>query len=251
MALKHVQQTYDALGAEDPLYAVLSFPGKQGNRWDPEVFFQRGENEIRQVLADLQERGVSLQRNHALDFGCGVGRLSQALANHFEQVDGVDISHTMVKAANDFNRHGDRCTYHVNTAPDLSLFPDERFDFIYSNITLQHIPPEASEAYIRDFFRVLKPGGVALFQVPSGRRRSSNRLAVAWYRFRSGTLRRTWKRLRGKPPVEIHSVHRERVLEIIQTSGGRLLDSWREGSVRRKRTSWFYLVTTATPVVTS
>jgi SAM-dependent methyltransferase len=247
MALKHVQRTYDALGAEDPLYAVLSFPGKQGNRWDPDAFFQRGEKEIRLVLADLDERGVDLQRQRALDFGCGVGRLTQALANHFEQVDGVDISHSMVEAANGYNRHGERCAYHVNTAPDLSLFPDARFDFIYSNITLQHIPPEASEAYIHDFFRVLKSGGIALFQVPSGRRRSGNGLAAAWYRFRSGTLRRAWKRLRGKPPVEIHSVHRERVLEIIQSSGGRLLDSWQEGSVRRKRTSWFYLAATAMP----
>jgi SAM-dependent methyltransferase len=248
VALKHVQQTYDALGAEDPLYAVLSFPGKEGNRWDPEVFFQRGEVEIDAVLADLKDRGVELNHQRALDFGCGVGRLTQALAKHFERVDGVDISRTMVQAAGEYNRHGDRCAYHVNTKPDLSLFGDGVFDFIYSNITLQHIPPEASEAYIREFFRVLRPGGVALFQVPSGRRRSSHGLAAAWYRFRSGTLRRAWKRLRGKPPVEIHSVHRDRVLELIAGSGGQLLDSWQEGSVRRKRTSWFYLASrTPTP----
>jgi SAM-dependent methyltransferase len=245
MALKHVQQTYDALGADDPLYAVLSFPGKQGNRWDPEVFFNRGEKEIDAVLADLEARGVVVARRRALDFGCGVGRLTQALARHFEHVDGVDISRTMVEAANGYNRHGDRCNYHVNTVPDLSLFDNGAFDFVYSNITLQHIPPEASEGYIQEFFRVLAPGGIALFQVPSGRRRSTNGLAVAWYRFRSGTLRRAWKRLRGKPPVEIHSVHRERVLELIDQSGGRLLDSWQEGSVRRKRTSWFYLATVA------
>ena len=249
MALKHVQRTYDALGAEDPLYAVLSFPGKQGNRWDPEVFFQRGEREINEVLADLEQRGIQLRRQRALDFGCGVGRLTQALADHFERADGVDISHTMVQAAREYNRHGESCNYHVNTEPDLSLFGDGQFDFVYSNITLQHIPPEASESYIRDFFRVLRPGGITLFQVPSGRRRPNSGLAAAWYRFRSGTLRRAWKRLRGKPPVEIHSVHRERVLELIETSGGRVLDSWQEGSVRRKRTSWFYLATTATPGV--
>lgn len=247
MALKHVQQTYDDLGADDPLYAVLSFPGKQGNRWDPGVFFQRGENEINLVLTDLKDRGIELRWGRALDFGCGVGRLTQALANHFEQVDGVDISRTMVQAADDYNRHGDRCTYHVNTAPDLSLFPDGCFDFVYSNITLQHIPPEASEGYIRGFIRVLKPGGISLFQVPSGRKRSTHGLAVAWHRFRSGTLRRAWKRLRGKPPVEIHSVHRDRVLELIGASGGRVLDSWQEGSVRRKRTSWFYLTTRPVP----
>ncbi len=243
MGLKHVQKTYDALGAEDPLWAVLSFPEHKGNRWDPEAFFARGRAEIDAALEELDRRGVRPSTDRALDFGCGVGRLSQALAERFEAVDGVDISRTMVERARDFNRHGERCRYHVNTVPDLALFGDATFDFIYSNITLQHIPPEASEAYIGEFVRLLTPGGLALFQVPSGPRLAPGGLGAAWYRFRSGPLRRAWKRLRGKPPVEIHYVNRERVLELLEGAGGRVVDAWQEGSVRRKRVSWFYLVT--------
>lgn len=243
MALKHVQETYDALGAKDPLYAVLSFPGMEGNRWDPEAFFARGRDEIDTMLAKLADQGRSPKTGRALDFGCGVGRLSQALATHFDQVDGVDISTSMIAAARDFNRFGERCHYHVNTTADLSLFPEKTFDFIYSNITLQHIPPEASECYIGEFIRILKPGGLALFQVPSGPRRPRSGPLAAWNRFRSGPLRRTWKRLRGKAPVEFHSVHRDRVIELVDGAGGQVLERWRDGFTRRSRESYFYLAT--------
>ena len=43
-----------------------------------------------------------------------------------------------------------------------------RFDFIYSNIVLQHIPREAQFGYVREFGRILKPGGIAVFQTPAG-----------------------------------------------------------------------------------
>jgi SAM-dependent methyltransferase len=242
MALRHVQKTYDELGASDPLWAVLSFPEAKGNRWDPEVFFARGRDEIERTVAGLARRGVELRQGRALDFGCGVGRLTQALAMHFETVDGVDISASMIEGARRFNQFGERCRYHVNTVADLALFESGQYDFIYSNITLQHIPPEASERYIVEFVRLLRPGGIALFQVPDGPLIEPGTLAHAWYRLRSGPLRRGWKRLRGKAPVEIHHVNQARVRQLITGAGGTVRDSWQEGSVRRRRVSRFYLV---------
>ena len=165
---RHLQETWDALGAEDPLWAVLSAPGTRGNRWNPEEFFATGEAEIAGLFDDLTARGVAVQHGRALDFGCGVGRLTQALAARFDRVDGVDIAPSMVAAARRFNRHGERCTYHVNDTPDLSLFRDGIFDFIYSRITLQHIPPEFTKRYLVEFARILSTGGVAVVHVPAG-----------------------------------------------------------------------------------
>jgi hypothetical protein len=58
----------------------------------------------------------------------------------------------------------------VNARPDLAVLPSLSFDFIYSDIALQHIPPDQSRAYIAEFMRVLKPGGLAVFQLTAEHR---------------------------------------------------------------------------------
>lgn len=117
------------------------------------------------MLAQVSSLGIELGGQRALDFGCGVGRLTQALAQHVDEVDGVDISPSMVAHAQQLNRWPHKCRYHVNCRSDLQVFPDDHFDFIYSSITLQHIEPSFAKLYIREFIRVLRPKGVAVFQV--------------------------------------------------------------------------------------
>lgn len=240
MALKHVQKTYDELGRSDPLYAVLSFREARNNRWNPEEFFARGRREISNALDHLSELGHDVDRGRAMDFGCGVGRLTQALCGEFQEAVGIDISSSMIKAAFGFNQFGERCTYLVNTTADLAQLDDSRFDFIYSNIALQHTPPETSTRYIAEFFRILKPGGVAVFQIPSGPRHEPGSVGAWLYSIRRGPLRRFWKRIRGKPPVEIHYLNQAIVENIIHSAGGRLLEARQDGSVRRSRVSMFY-----------
>ena len=240
MALKHVRKTYEKLGESDPLYAVLSFREARGNKWDPDAFFERGRKEIETTIRQLGELGLEPANGRALDFGCGVGRLTQALCEHFDEVTGVDISSSMVAAAERYNRHSGRCHYLVNTSDDLAQLDDATFDFIYSNIALQHSPPDAARRYIAEFFRLLKPGGIARFQMPSGPRHDPGTWSEKLYALRRGPLRRLWKRLRGKAPVEIHYLNRGVVEEIIARSGGRLVDVRVDGSVRRSRISLMY-----------
>ena len=73
----------------------------------------------------------------------------------------------MIERANTLNQFADRCRYHVNDRDDLALFPDGVFDLIYSDIVLQHIAPEFGAGYVQEFARVLAPGGVVVFQLPS------------------------------------------------------------------------------------
>ena len=47
---------------------------------------------IDQLLGWLRELHVQVRPGRALDFGCGVGRLTQALAGKFSECDGVDIA---------------------------------------------------------------------------------------------------------------------------------------------------------------
>jgi len=138
-----------------------------GNRWDIDAFFENGVPTIDLVLARAAELGLPAGRARALDFGCGLGRLTQPLAAHFDEVHGVDIAESMIEGARRYNRHGARVTYHVNTRDDLCVFPDDSFDLILSYVTLQHIHPRYTLKYLLDFLRILKPGGLLAFQLPS------------------------------------------------------------------------------------
>lgn len=167
MELKDLMEHWERLGSTDPYWAILTSPDKMYNRWDIGSFFATGKDKVGELLAKTNERGISVTGGSALDFGCGVGRLTQALAEKFQEVDGVDISPSMIGLARKFNRHGARCRYHVNSRDDLSLFPSQRFDFILCYIVLQHVGPTHALSYIREFVRILRPGGLAVFQLPT------------------------------------------------------------------------------------
>jgi SAM-dependent methyltransferase len=167
MEIKELQQNWNELGKRDPLWAILSDPEKINRQWDLGEFFTTGEEQIAGVLRYVEALGLRPPRKRALDFGCGVGRLTQALCRHFEACCGVDIAPSMIALAQQYNRHGGRCTYFLNDADDLSLFGADSFDFVCTFLVLQHMRPEYSKSYLREFVRVLAPGGVLVFQLPA------------------------------------------------------------------------------------
>nr|MDQ3071272.1 methyltransferase domain-containing protein [Acidobacteriota bacterium] len=160
---------WDAHAHADPLWAVLSNPGKQG-RWGLQEFMAHGEREIARVLRHAADLGIAPPRGAALDFGCGVGRLSQAMGRRFASVTGADISPAMIALAERVNRYPDRVRYVCTAHQPLDAFPDRAFGFIYSNIVLQHVEPALSLGYLAQFLRLLDAGGLLVFQLPSHRR---------------------------------------------------------------------------------
>lgn len=224
MGLEHVKRVFEQYGRDDPMYAVLTDHSRRGGRWDPEEFFARGRQEIDAVMQYLETNALRPPLGRALDFGCGVGRLTQALAGRFEHVTGVDISSSMIDSARAHDQHPDSVQYVMNDVPSLERFPDRSFDLVYSNITLQHVPPEPALAYVAEFVRVLRGEGVALFQMRIGRRIAPGSLSAWWYRIRREHVRRWWQRVRGRIPYEMHFVSRAEVEETIAAAGGRLVD---------------------------
>lgn len=156
---------WERLGEQDPLWAVLTDPTKRGRRWTYDEFLAAGETEIKTVFDHLAELGLDVKRGRALDFGCGTGRLTQALARRFERVDGVDIAQAMLTGARALDPP-DNISFHHNAAPHLKLFADDAFDFVYSSIVLQHVPPQYQLSYVNEFLRVTRPGGLVVFQAP-------------------------------------------------------------------------------------
>lgn len=164
-----LSRNWEALAQTDPLFGVLSDPAKSGGQWDAAEFFASGDAHVREVLRTLDVHGVTLRTGACLDFGCGVGRLTKPWSERFDRTVGVDVSLSMVRAARKHQRPPHHAEFLHNRHPDLRLFDAETFDFVHSCLVLQHIPPEISLRYIREFFRVAKPGGIVLFQLPAER----------------------------------------------------------------------------------
>ncbi len=210
MNLKELRRNWDELGKTDPLWAIISTPDKKGNKWQIDEFFEKGKVEIDEIMKYICSLGIELRRKKALDFGCGVGRLTQPLANYFDESYGIDIAPSMVDLANKYNCCGGKCKYLLNDSDGLIIFESNTFNFIYTNITLQHMEPIYTEKYLKEFLRILVSGGLLIFQLPS---RPVKGPLINGLQFNSVFLR-----------IEMHYIPKEKVVGLIENNGGKILD---------------------------
>lgn len=166
MKLDNLKRNWEELGESDPFWAVLTDPTKINNKWNENEFFESGQRWIDHVFLKLRI-DEKIRFNSALDFGCGPGRLTQALCKRFKSVVGIDISASMIRKANSLNRFEESCEYLVNNTNDLSQLPSNQFDFVLSFITLQHISPKYIFNYLKEFKRVIRDDGFILFNLPT------------------------------------------------------------------------------------
>jgi SAM-dependent methyltransferase len=163
------QRYWDQHAESDPLWTVLAFPDKSGGRWTLQEFMKTGEREIALLFHRLAALQIEQPARRALDFGCGVGRLTQALARRVEGAVGADISPVMIELAGKLNRYPNNADYICTAHTGLESLPAQSFQLIYSNIVLQHVLPDVAVSYLHEFFRLLEPDGLLVFQLPSHR----------------------------------------------------------------------------------
>jgi SAM-dependent methyltransferase len=165
IAMGELKTVWESLGRVDPLWAVMSAPEHRHGGWDIDDFTATGRESVRYLIELARSHGMPLD-GRVLDFGCGVGRMSNALAEQGLQVVGVDIAASMVKRADQLNAHRDGLSFVAYDGGRLP-FPDNSFDAAATLIVLQHCRPRVQVAALMELQRVVRPGGVFVFQVPS------------------------------------------------------------------------------------
>ncbi len=160
-----MKRDWDARARENARYYVAS----SRSDWDEQSFSHSGSLNAEELVfseLDLITGGDDPRSLRLLEIGCGVGRMTEHLAERFGEVHGVDVSGEMVATAKQRLSRFDNVNVHETNGVDLAPFPDSFFDFAFSFIVFQHIPfREVIEGYLREVHRVLKPGRVFKFQV--------------------------------------------------------------------------------------
>ncbi|HEV3228685.1 MAG TPA: class I SAM-dependent methyltransferase [Solirubrobacteraceae bacterium] len=244
MDLERHKRDWEELARVDPYWAIVPAPGTRGRRWDEREFMGSARQEVERHLARARELGFPERRGPALDFGCGVGRQARVLAEHFDEVVGVDISEEMIRLARRLNEGIEGLRFCVNASADLRAMQGEAFDFVYSQLVLQHLPDERTIlGYVAEMLRVLRPGGLLLFQVPIGasrrRRVQGRRRAYAVLRGVGVPAPILYERL-GLHPVRMTSAAPERIRACLASAGGEILaaESTPLAAGYRSRTFW-------------
>ncbi len=224
--IKDIRKNWEEFARRDPLWSILPLPEKKDSRWSIEDLYQTGCNEIDSLINYVNELKLNIEFDRALDFGCGVGRLTQALCKYFNQCIGVDISYRMLQIASVHNLYKGKCFYILNCAPDLRIFKENSFDFIYSNIVFQHLPPRLTLSYIQEFLRIIKRNGVIIFQITTGIIGFKNKVRRFLNFVTPAPFRNLYKKLRFKTwgIKDMFWIKEEVLNNFIISNGGKVID---------------------------
>jgi ubiquinone/menaquinone biosynthesis C-methylase UbiE len=133
----------------------MSHFDNKAREWDGNPVFQERANRIAAAIrAEVApHRGMS-----ALDYGCGTGLLSFPLRDELGLIMLKDSSAGMLEVLREKIAAQGVANMTVRQA-DLTAdpLPDERYDLIYSSMTLHHIPDTAKILAV--FHSLLNPGG--------------------------------------------------------------------------------------------
>lgn len=148
------------------------------SRWSlAEKYWVIGGYETHNDWADykLLFTGIpNLSSKKVLDFGCGPGRNLVKYSGVFERIDGVDISEVNLEKAKiliaDNLLDVSKFTLYPCNGVDIANVPTASYDILMSTIAFQHIcVHEIRLNYLKDFFRVIVPGGVLTMQMGFGK----------------------------------------------------------------------------------
>ena len=98
---------------------------------------------------------------HILDAGCGRGETALALARSGAQVSGLDYSGAAVELTREALADYPDSDIRVGSVTELP-WPDDTFDRIQFSDVIEHLDPPQTVPALREFHRVLRPGGFAL-----------------------------------------------------------------------------------------
>lgn len=132
---------------------------KVGNSSGIKEYMEVGLRTAASIENFLGKNGFHLRNlGRVLDFACGCGRTLNFLRHRTGgELVGCDYDPELVSWCQE-NLTG--VSTHLNPALPPTPFPDSSFDLIYAISFFTHIPERSQKLWLREWARIMKPGGV-------------------------------------------------------------------------------------------
>ncbi len=214
---------WEYYGEETPYFAVVTedkFRKENLDKSAREEFFAGGEEYVAKIWNEIETHFTkNFRPNNAVDFGCGVGRLTIPLAKRCKKIIGVDIAEKMLNETN-FNCKllGIENVSFVKSDDTLSKLT-EKVDFVHSFIVIQHIKPTVGEKIFSRLIDVLNDGGIGVLQLQyANPSKLSSRIRYYFYREFSFIykLRNLILGAKKEPLIPVYNYNLNNIFRILQ-----------------------------------
>lgn len=231
----HIRDVWTKLGEIEPHYSVSSTLNFKPENLEANLvaFEQSGRGEVELLISELQSHGFKPSGyRHCVELGSGVGRVTRFLANMAVNVTGFDVSAPHLKLAEEYFTRENVTNVSLKHVAEPSDFDFPACDLFYSRIVLQHNPPPVQFFLLRKVLKALRPGGVAVFQIPT---------YIEGYDFSVDEYIRGMDRLDDQ---ELHALPQRAIFEAATLAGCEVYSVYRDNSLSKitSESSRFFVV---------
>jgi trans-aconitate methyltransferase len=212
-------------GDQDPYYGVLSCEKFRANTFELHKgeFFESGVSEVQRALDLLDRLYGTPAKKVAVDFGCGVGRLSIPLSRRYERVIGIDVSPGMLAEAEKNCAQAETSNITFCSSPDDLASYRDQVDLVLSRIVLQHIPSRIGIGLISKLLSLVSPRGVASLHVTTKRQLTKSKELVYRVKHRLPFSRYLFNVAQGKrwnePLMQMNDYPLDEVVDLYLKNG--------------------------------
>ena len=148
------KRLWEGLAKINSKYYINSDFGKKITK---EQFEVSGYKDFKRLILD---DSLLENRNTILDLGCGTGRITEYMADHFKAVFGTDISREMIKQGIERLENIKNIDLIETDGSTLPL-PDSSIDIVFSYLVFQHMKNrDMVEKNFKEVYRVLMHNGI-------------------------------------------------------------------------------------------
>jgi SAM-dependent methyltransferase len=209
-----IKQAWEFLGKDRAHFSVLTDADflPENFTGSAERFWASGEAEALRAERILQKYGMSeIAGRVCVEYGCGVGRITTAFAKRFQRVHAYDISAPHLAFAEQRAAEVSTSNITFHECLELMQISIAPCDFFFSIIVFQHNPPPVICELVRRALTALRPGGIALFQIPT---------YIASYQFNL----QEWLSTDHHLDMQMHCVPQRHLIELIARAQCDLLE---------------------------